>query len=205
MKIIINELEDKTEYPGKNLGEVLDNIRVSKVLSGTYIDTLHLNGQPIDLESKTTRLTSLEEVKTLDIKIVAILDIINKNIENTQNYLEKLIHGIEKAAELFQLGDEHEANKFFVNVVDGIEWVSQTLNEILKALKADPNMVHFKAKSVQERQNKLVGVTSQILEAQKIKDWILVADLLQYELIPYYKEWLEIMPELKKMAQETMN
>ena len=80
MKIIINNREEETEFTGNNLGDVLDQIRISKVLPGTYIEALHLNGQSVELEAETTRLTSLLEVETLEVKIVTILDILNKNI-----------------------------------------------------------------------------------------------------------------------------
>jgi len=205
MKIFINGCEETSEYSGDNLGNLLDQIQSAKVLPGTYINTLLLNGRPIEPDAEKTRSTPMTEIETLEIEITTILDILNKNITNAEDYLKKLIPGIEKTAELFQMGSDQEASQLFVKIVDGIEWVSQVLNEILKALMADPKALQLNGKTIQERHNTLIDLTNQLLEAHKNKDWVLVADLLEYEIAPYYKEWQEIIPQLKKMAQEIVN
>ena len=205
MKIFINGCEETTEYSGDNLGNLLDQIQSVKVLPGTYIDKLLLNGQPIEPDAEKTRSTPITEIETLEIEITTILDILNKNITNVEDYLKKLIPGIEKTAELFQMGNDQEASQLFVKIVDGIEWVSQVFNEILKALMTDPNTILLNGKTIQDRHNTLIDLTNQLLEAHKNKDWVLVADLLEYEIAPYYKEWQEIIPQLRKMAQEIIN
>ncbi|MFQ5673645.1 MAG: hypothetical protein ACE5G9_11160 [Nitrospinales bacterium] len=205
MKILINGREETAKYSGDNLGSLLDQIKSAKVLPGTYINTLLLNGRPLEPDAEKTRSIPVTEIETLEIEIITILDILSKNIANVEDYLKKLIPGIEKTAELFQMGNDQEASQLFVKIVDGIEWVSQALNEILKALMADPNTLQVNGKTIQERHNTLIDLTNQLLEAHKNKDWVLVADLLAYEIAPYYKEWQETIPELKKMAQEIIN
>ena len=37
----------------------------------------------------------------------------------------------------------------------------------------------------------------QMLEANKNQDWVLLADLLEYEMIPFYKVWQEVLSEVK--------
>ena len=53
----------------------------------------------------------------------------------------------------------------------------------------------------------LNGVTFDWMEfeANKNKDWVLVADLLEYEILPFYGEWSELIPEFRKMMEDLVN
>lgn len=205
MEILINGVKETTKYEGSSLGDILDQIQETKVLPGTYISQLCVNTQPADANAEKTRLIPVPGIEILEIEIANLLDILSKNIVNAEDYLNKMIPGIEKAAELFQLENEQEANKYFLNIVDGIDWLSQVLNEIVNALQVDASSHQIKGKTFQERQAWLVQAVKQLLEANQSKDWVLVADLLEYEIAPYYREWLSIVPELKQMARESVN
>ena len=56
-------------------------------------------------------------------------------------------HNIEKSVEMFRMGNEQEVNKFFINIIDGIDWLSQVLDMVLAAKEISPNTV-FNGKSI---------------------------------------------------------
>lgn len=205
MKVRINGVEENTDYSGDTLGNFLEQIQKTRVLPGTYISKLLLNGKVVEVDAATTRSVPVTKIETLEIEIVGVHDILQKNIDNAENYLGKLIPGIGRAAELFQLENEQEASKFFLGIVDGIDWFTNVMDGILNVLTVAISPHQFNGKTIQERQDLLIDMTKQLLEANERKDWVLVADLLEYEFAPYYKDWLSIFPELKRMAQETMN
>ena len=147
-------------------------------------------------DASATRKTPLSEIETLEIEISTLSDIINKNIENADAYLIRLIPGIEKSVELFRMGNEQEANKFFINIIDGIDWLSQVLDMILAAKAISPDTV-FDGKSIQDRRTSLVDFTQQMVDANKNQDWVLLADLLEYEILPYYQEWSKLLPRFR--------
>ena len=210
MKLIINDEEKAMDFHGNTLGELLEQIQKNTVLPGTYISSVILNGETIDLqvEDKKTqdfRTTLVNDVEKLEIKIVSVQEIISKNLENAEHYLEKLIPGIEKAAELFQLGDETEANQFFLNIIDGIDWLSQVFDGVVAALNIDIESTKIKGKTIQERKAQLINLTRQLVEANKNKDWVLVSDLLEYEILPFYGEWSDLIPEFRKIMESLEN
>ena len=51
--------------------------------------------------------------------------------------------------------------------------------------------------SLEVRQTKLTDLMSQMLEANKNQDWVLLADLLEYEMLPFYKDWEKILSKLQ--------
>ena len=210
MKIIINDSETQENFLGNTLGEILDQIQKRHVIEGTFLNQIFIDDELVefDLESekgRDTRSRNISEIGTLKVEIASVQEIVTKNLDNAADYLNRLIPGIQKAAELFQREDELEANKFFLNIVDGMEWLSQVLDGAVKVLNLDKNQVEFKGKTLFERQDQLVGLTKQLLEANQNKDWILVADLLEYEIAPFYMEWTDFLPDLKNRVNEKIN
>jgi hypothetical protein len=193
MKLLINGKEEIGTAIGETLGDFLLHIEKVGLDQGNVIRTIKLNGHESSLDSNVNRNMRLSEIETLEIEVTNLSDIVDKNIENADAYLIKLIPGIEKSIELFRMGNEQEANQFFINIIDGVDWLSQVLDMILEAKAISPSAV-FDGKSIQERRDNLITFTQQMVDANKNKDWVLLADLLEYEILPYYQEWYNLLP-----------
>ena len=193
MKLLINGKEEVGSGIGETLGDFLLHIEKVGLVQGNVVRSIKLNGHESSPDSKVNRNMRLSEIETLEIEVTNLSDIVDKNIENADAYLIKLIPGIEKSVELFRMGNEQEANQFFINIIDGVDWLSQVLDMILEAKAISPDAV-FDGKSIQERRDNLITFTQQMVDANKNKDWVLLADLLEYEILPYYQEWSNLIP-----------
>jgi len=196
MKLLVNGKEETVSCMGETLGDLLLHIEKEGVPQGNVVRSIKIDGQKSSPDSPEVQKTQLSEIATLELEISTLSDIINKNIENADAYLIRLIPGIEKSVELFRMGNEQEANKFFINIIDGIDWLSQVLDMILTAKAISPDTV-FDGKSIQDRRVSLVGLTQQMVDANKNQDWVLLADLLEYEIRPYYQEWSNLLPHFR--------
>jgi hypothetical protein len=193
MKLLVNGKEETLSYMGETLGDLLLHIQKEGVAQGNVVRSIKIDGQESSSDSPEAQRRPISEIATLEVEISTLDDIINKNIENADAYLIRLIPGIEKSVELFRMGSEQEANKFFIKIIDGIDWFSQVLDIILTAKAMSPDTV-FEGKSIQDRQTSLVSLTQQMVDANKNQDWVLLADLLEYEILPYYQEWSNLLP-----------
>lgn len=193
MKVFINGKEETPSCQGETLGDFLVHVEQGGLAQGSVIRSIKLNGQESAPDSAVTRRTPLSEIETLEMEVSTLQGIIEKNIENADAYLIRLIPGIEKAVDLFRTGNEQEANQFFINIIDGMDWLSQVLDMILAGKEISPDTV-IDGKSFQDRQACLVDFTRQMVDANKNKDWVLLADLLEYEILPYYEEWAHLLP-----------
>jgi len=196
MKLLVNGKEETVSHMGETLGDLLLHIEKEGVPQGNVVRAIKIDGQESSPDSPEAQKTPLSEIATLEVEISTLSDIINKNIENADAYLIRLIPGIEKSVELFRMGNEQEANKFFINIIDGIDWLSQVLDMILTAKAISPDTV-FDGKSIQDRRARLVDLTQQMVDANKNQDWVLLADLLEYEILPYYQEWSNLLPHFR--------
>ncbi len=205
MKVFINGAEESQPYAGKTVGDVLEEVIQSKVFGGTFICGLRLDSKDVDIDSREVRQVQVGTVNSLEIEVASLSGLISKNISNAEDYLQRFIPGIEKAADLFRSGNEQEASKFFINIIDGIEWFSRVVDTVLKVMGENSDSICFNRKSVVERKEQLLNLTSQMVTANKTRDWVLLADLLEYETLPYYKEWQSILPDLKQAGLEKIN
>jgi len=196
MRLLINGKEETIAHTGETLGDLLVLVEKGEVAQGNVVRSVKLNGQESSPDSSVTRQTPLSEIDILEVEVSTLLGIIDKNIENADAYLKRLIPGIEKAVELFRTGNEQEANQFLIKIIDGMDWFSQVLDTILTAKEISPDTV-ISGKSIQDRQANLVDFTQQMVNANKNRDWVLLADLLEYEVLPFYKEWSSFLPQLR--------
>ena len=198
MKIFINGQDETSSFRGETLGDVLDQIQKKIIAEGRSITRLLVDNAEGSMDSVKVRKTLVSQVGILEIGVASLSEVISRNIANAEEYLGKLVPGIERAAELFRNGSEQEANQFFLQIIDGMDWFSQVIEMITQAKPMDPTSPLFGGESIEDRQNRLFELTKQMVEANKSRDWVLLADLLEYELLPFYEQWAETLPELNK-------
>ncbi len=190
MKISINGAEtEESSFQGETLKEVLDAILKNR--QDSYIRRIWLEGQEVSSSAQDTLMTSTSSIVLLELEVAYLKDLLANNLGNAKEYLEKLIPGFQKAADLFRMGNEQEAHKYYLQILDGIDWFSQV---VLNIVKSRGNEVE--GQSFGDRQKRLTGLMAQMLEANQNQDWVLLADLLEYEMMPFYKDWQETLSRI---------
>ena len=190
MKISINGAEaEESSFQGETLKEVLDAILKGR--QDSYIRRIWLEGQEVSSNARDTLMTSISSIELLELELAYLEDLLANNLGNAKEYLEKLIPGFQQAADLFRMGNEQEAHKFYLQILDGIDWFSQVGLNIVKSWGKE-----IEGQSLEDRQETLTGLMAQMLEANQNQDWVLLADLLEYEMIPYYEGWRETLSRI---------
>ena len=116
MKLFINGEEETLANIGETLGDFLVYLEKGGSELGNVIRSVKIDGQEFSIDSLVSRQKPLSEIETLEVEVSTLIGIVDKNIENADAYLIRLVPGIEKAVELFRNGNEQEANQFFINI-----------------------------------------------------------------------------------------
>ena len=192
MKLTINGVEQKeSEFKGETLEAILDTM--VKNTPGSYIRRIWLDQQEFPSDDRETLQKKPADINSLEVELADLKDLVATNLSNALDYLEKLIPGFDQAADLFRTGNEQEANKYYIQILDGMDWFSEVVNVVMSSEGEGQEPEN----SLRIRQAKLTDLMSQMLEANKNQDWVLLADILEYEMIPFYKEWQTILSKLK--------
>jgi len=197
MKLYINGNEDTASYDHSNLGDLLEHIQSEKLETGQFLFKIRVDDKNVEFGSPEFKETPLAEIQKIEVETSTMEHMVNENIDNAGTYLERLVPGLEQVARMFRDGNQQEANQIFVDVVDGIDWFSQLVDLVIQARSLDVENVQYEGKTLMERKQKLLSLTQDVLETHKKQDWVRLADLLEYEFLPYYQDWLKVLPQLK--------
>ena len=92
-----------------------------------------------------------------------------ETLEMANEYMNNLFSGVKHSVELLYSGNESEGFSLIPSICEGIQWVTEVL-----ALTKNEDL---------DLVNILYGKLEEIIESFENKDYILVADLLNYELL----------------------
>lgn len=106
-------------------------------------------------------------------------DLIKDTLLSIKEYVPKLISASETVTEYLQTENEFKALKLIVEMTEGIEWVIEALNNI-------QNLKKIELVDTSVISNQIVEVN----QALQSRDFVLTADLFEYEVKVTLEEWL---------------
>ena len=196
MKVSINRVaQEESDFEGETVSAILDSM--VQQTPGSYIRRIWLDDQEFPSDDREALQKKPSDIDSLEVELANLKDLVATNLANALDYLKKLIPGCEQAADLFRAGNEQEANKYYLQILDGIEWFSQVVSVIMSPDEGETELPDTDDESLEVRQKKLTDLMSQMLEANENQDWVLLADILEYEMVPFYKGWEKILSKLE--------
>lgn len=198
MKIKINDKEISFDVGNvATLGEVLENIAKNSLREKEFITDISINGEAIPEEKREeTKTRPAGEVTLLEIKTENLPELSVRTLENMGEFLDGLAEAINESADKFRIDDETEANKHFVSCVDALQIFIGVIDKVRDLNGLDFKTIQCADASVAEKEAALLKVFSALHDTQKSRDWITLADVLEYELLPIISVWRDILPVL---------
>ena len=196
MKVSINGVaQEESDFEGDTVSAILD--AMIQQTPDSYIRRIWLDDQEYPSDDREALQKKPSDIDSLEVELANLKDLVATNLANALNYLKKLIPGFEQAADLFRAGNEQESNKYYLQILDGIDWFSQVVSVIMSPDEGETELPDTDDESLEVRQKKLTDLMSQMLEANENQDWVLLADILEYEMVPFYKDWEKILSKLE--------
>ena len=196
MKVSINGVaQEESDFEGETVSAILDSM--VQQTPDSYIRRIWLDDQEFPSDDREALQKKPSDIDSLEVELANLKDLVATNLANALDYLKKLIPGFEQAADLFRAGNEQESNKYYLQILDGIDWFSQVVSVIMSPDEGETELPDTDDESLELRQKKLTDLMSQMLEANENQDWVLLADILEYEMVPFYKDWEKILSKLE--------
>lgn len=191
MKITIDGIEFIAGEVGTN-STIVESLQQKLNAEGRSIRTLKVD----DIEvSDLSQIEHFIGKRKIEIETVLYRDLFFEAIEDAIEYLPKLSSGLLNSSRLFQEGNEGMAVKLFIEILEGFRWMDAVLNN------AEVCVHH------QELYSELVAIRNeykmqltQLLDAWERSDFVLIADLMEYELEPIVGRFFDVSKEVLKVA-----
>jgi hypothetical protein len=154
---------------------------------GEVVCEYEVNGITLT-ESEETRFseTLADEVTTFCVRSERPLKLLDDSIEGCTQYIDKILETLDRASNLFRLGDVKgahechtrciEAAEIFVEMITHYKIAYQTLKGGLSA-------------NWTKLEQDMLATLTQIFDEYSKKNFILVADLLEYDLSNIFTAW----------------
>ena len=166
-------------------GRVIKNIAIN----GTRYDDLMLNAD----KSKAFNLGDADEIK---ITTMSQLELLNGSIEAAIAFLNEFKAGIIKTTDEIRWGNSTGGFKNFSEYLRGLTTFIQIMEKISEFLKIDYDSLVYDGKSVQSYFNDLEKILSSVLSTQVEQDYVLLADIVEFELKPNIEIWENILKDM---------
>ncbi len=169
----------------------LNNILIEKE---RMITDVYLNGSPYtERWYRESRDIPIEEVESLEIITKTPKELAKLAMEGSVDALSMMKDALMNIAELYRIGDEMEANEQFANCLEAMRAFISVAEGSRRILSMDNGSDPIHGEGYSEFMEKLSSILSDIEGGQEEEDWILIADIIEYELIPHLESWKDVV------------
>jgi hypothetical protein len=199
MQITINEEyipEDLSHM--RSLEEALVELNNRFVPTGQQLFQVRVNGEFFsERYPRESRYMEIKEISTLDLKIIPDGEMARVILSEAAQQAGILILAIEKSAHLFRVSPENDANHYFAKVLEALRWLLVTWDNACRVLQVDPRQaIAFNDGQASSFVQGLQDILGEMLDISEAEDYVLLADLMEYELLPTVQEWQQILQSL---------
>ena len=180
MKLLIDGRETGIIGTFGNLEEVLFQIARDQDRHDRIIWDVMVNGKNYDEAiPHDARKIMIESIQSLEIGTKDKGEISDHFIQSSGGMFSVLGRSAGEISGLFRKADEKEANKRYLEFLASYQDMFQMLQSVSSAMNLP----------IDEKLEGLRALLDKMIHAQENQDWVMLADLLEYELVPVLKEW----------------
>jgi hypothetical protein len=192
--ILIDGQKKEMDVSGfTNLDQVFAKMVEDGMLEDRLVTDVLVNDKPFsEIYPHQAEDIDLGDVQSLEVKTLAVGEAAVEITRELYKVVTLLSDGASRVAELFRQADDAEALETYQDLLDVtrdfIGMVSVLRNEF--ALKDH--------KDFQEASDQLSDLFSEMTDVMANEDWILLADLLEYEFLPAVQRWKKVVALLRE-------
>ncbi|MGM0472352.1 MAG: hypothetical protein ACQEQI_08775 [Bacillota bacterium] len=189
MKAILNNKDlSNQKVETTDLESLVSDIRDD--LTDEIIDQIYVDGQEVT-EDELINNYNAEEISEVKFITKKSINLVKETLEEANDYLPRLQQGIIDVADLFLAGEIATGNDKFQLCLNGIEWYSDVLTQILSLIYQDKVEVTEIEKL--EEFNEIINRVLVEMQEDNLEE---VAELLNSEVIDYIDEFIILNDQL---------
>lgn len=173
-----------------NLSEVIDSLEKEYWTKGRVVCEIRVNGVFLTEEDES-RLgqENISAIERLEIKSRLPKELMMDAVQSYRELIPEIKNNVLDAAECYREMDVKRAQESFSSVLDACRWLTDALfllkKNVRNWLRTDLDGEGWKTCEA-----RYIEVIKEIMVAFEAKDYVLLSDLLEYELANSLDEWL---------------
>jgi hypothetical protein len=199
MQVTINEQRIAVDFSHlRCLEEALVELHERYLPEGHQMFQVLVNGEFFsERYPRESRYLELKDISTLDLKTISDQEMAKVLLREAGSKAQVLCRAIAESARLFRVAPEDEANHHFARLLEALRWLLQTGDLAAQVLRLKlAEVPHPQGGNIFPFLKNLQQLVEEMVEISEVQDYILLADLLEYELFPLVQEWQGILRHL---------
>ena len=181
----------------ENLEQILVKVMEENHLEGRIVTDVLVNKEPFsEIYPHQAEDVEASEISSVEICSVPTSEMAVNITRELYKVVTLMDHGARRVAELFRKADDGEALEVYQDLMD----VTRDFLGIIGVLRGEFSLKH--TPDFESASEELSSLFSEMLEVLENEDWILLADLLEYEFIPTVDRWKKIVAQLREDIKE---
>ena len=149
--------------------------------AGRYVQSVTCNGQEANLDDLLQGRLNLAAEAQVEVVTCTLDELIENTMDSAHDYLPRLYSVWQEIIHFWRTGEWEEGAERFATTIAGLQWNLAVLTDI-KALGPDDSEI-----ALINRQGQ--AIVAQLLSAWEKEDFIQLADILEYEALPWLDQW----------------
>lgn len=181
-----------------NLEEILVSVMDGGELDGRVVTDVYVNDESFsEIYPHQAEDIEVSEIKSVVIKSVPVVTMARDIAGELDKVVRLLDHGARRVAGLFRQAEDAEALEVYQDLLDVTRDFLNMIGVLRDECAGEANC------SLSGPTEEISSLFSEMMEVLENEDWILLADLLEYEFIPAMGRWKNVIAELQQLFKES--
>jgi hypothetical protein len=195
-RFFVNEREITPPSNVSSLDQILKHVEVAYLPPDSVVRQIHIDGLPVmpavSPDGSDAAFGIIADKDTIEIFTGTLSEIAHESIREALEYLDRIESITPSLSAVFQISPGPEPFEKLCQLYEGFFWLNLLLDKLGKNFHFSLEDDVVQDKPVREHLQKFIGVLKQLIESQERRDFVLISDLLEYEIIPVVSIWKEI-------------
>ena len=178
---------------GTPIENVLDRCADQIIPNGQVIRMIAVDGVERDIEE-----LRWGEFKELSLSTSHPYYLVIDGLQSSEVVCAGIVDQLSKASEQLRLGQQEGFGNIFVKAVDNMLSMLRFMGLAIAHLQEHGELM-------EQYRVRLENVIGQVFETQKSEDWVLMADQIEFELVPLFQQWPDITREVYEDLTNTLS
>lgn len=192
MKVYILNKVLEFKNDDKEIGNIFNNINKTISDSNRILSHLDIDGNQIYENYYEYFLDNIDSIEEVTVITITAIELAQDTLSSTVGYLNRAIPEIEKLSNEFYKTPEQESWNRLADLFGGITWIVDTFSTIDNDYDIDKVVVDYKTWNLYAQQ--IYNLKELLVEFEELlnnQDYVSIADILSYEIVPLFKDMLD--------------
>ncbi|MDP3426821.1 MAG: hypothetical protein Q8S17_05530 [Humidesulfovibrio sp.] len=176
-----------------NLDQVFIKVMEDGLLHDRVVTDVFVNNEPFsEIYPHQSEDIDISDLKTVEIRTMPVGAVAVEITRELYKVVTLMGEGASRVAELFRQADDAEALETYQDLVD----VTRDFLGMISTLRGEFALKDYR--EFMEASEQLSTLFTEMTTVMGNEDWILLADLLEYEFLPAVNRWKKVVAQLRE-------